>query len=128
MSLPVEMAPHNLSNAASARAVRITALPTNAQTFQSSGLIRIQIPRRPRAFLIPSGSFLRFDVTVNAAITGMITGTPSYAGVSFDGHASAAIQQLATYHNSTQLETILGYNRLYSILLESQVSRESKLG
>jgi len=128
MSLPIELAPHNLSNAASARAVRITALPTNAQTFQSGGLVRIQIPRRPRAFLIPSGSFLRFDVQINKVVTTDVSGSPSYAGVTFDGHASAAIAQLATYHNSTQLEVILGYNRLYNIFLESQVTRESKFG
>lgn len=128
MSLPQELAPHSLTNAASARAVRITALPTNAQTFGSGALVRIQIPRRPRAFLIPSGSFLRFDVQVNATMTTDISGTPSYAGVTFDGHASALIDQLATYHNSTQLEVILGYNRLYNVFLESQVARESKVG
>jgi len=128
MSLPIELAPHSLQNAASARSVRITALPTNAQTFTSGSLVRIQIPRRPRAFLIPSGSFLRFDVVVNKVITSDVSGSPSYAGVTFDGHASALISQLATYHNSTQLEVILGYNRLYNIFLESQVSRESKYG
>ena len=134
MSLPIELAPHALQNAASARAVRVTALPTNAQTFGSGGLVRIQVPRRPRAYLIPSGTFLRFDVQIangasNAQATyANATGTPFATAFTFDGHASAAISQLATYHNSTQLEVILGYNRLYNILLESQTNREQKNG
>ena len=130
MALPMEMAPHDLPNAAMAKALRLTALPTNAQTFTSGSLIRIQVPRRPNAFLIQGGTFLRFDVTVGGSTSTFVngTGTPYAAGVTFDGHCSALINQLATYHNSVQLEVMQYYAQLYSTILESQVNKEQKSG
>ena len=140
MSLPAEMdLSHQVPNSAQARAVRINALPTNAQSFKSGSLCRIQIPRRVGSFLIPSGTFLTFDVVVDSTLisstdancyssgtTGSVA--PTSAGFAFDGHASSVISQVQTFHNSQQLEVLSGYNKLYNIMLETQVPREQKTG
>ena len=136
-ALPVEMAPVQTPNAAAARAVRMTALPVNAQTFNSGDLIRINVPRRPGSFLIPSQSFLRFDVVIaNGLSTSSTTGldasgsiaTTGSAGLIFDGHCSSVINTMTTYHGSTVLEQTLGYNRLYAAYLDAQLPREQRNG
>ena len=74
-----------------------------------------------------------FDVSLDAA-TGILTdfatttGNPTTAGIYFDGHGSSVISQLQTFHNSSQIEIITQYNKLYATMLDLQIPYEQKSG
>jgi hypothetical protein len=126
MSIPRNLQFQSKVESAPARRYRTNISPQNGSGTSTSGYaasntIIINIPTRNNTALIPSESFLRFNLKATAT-------TASISGA-FDSHgAHQVINRLRVFHGSNLLQDIADYGQLAKILYDYQMPMDATQG
>lgn len=121
------MLPKNLKyqskvEASPARSSRVNIQPQTGSSFTLGDTVTFNIPTRRNLVMVPSESYLRFDLSVRNT-TG---GVGHYRFDSCGAHG--IIERLRLYHGSNLLEDMASYGMLAKMLMDLQVNTPSAYG
>ena len=121
--LPKNLKYQNKVESASARAYTSAIQPQNGTgTYTAGNTITINIPTSPNTVLVPSESYLKFDL-------GGVTAAGATAYVRLDKcGAHGIIQRLRVTHGSQELENLDNYGALVAEMIALQQSGDSSTG
>lgn len=122
--LPKNLQYQNKVESASARAYTSAIQPQNGTgPYVPNNTITINIPTSPNTVLVPSESFLKFD------LGGITNGAVASAYLRLDkAGAHGVIQRIRTTHGSQELENLDNYGALVGEMMSLQQSGDSSTG
>lgn len=120
--IPANLVYNGKVESSPARRFKTNIQPQSGTTFNAGNTITINIPTQANTFLIPSESYLKFQL--NATIGGT-NSTTSF----FDSQgAHSLIQRIRVYHSSSLLQDIDNYGDLAKILFDYQAALDTTQG
>jgi hypothetical protein len=120
--IPANLVYNGKIESSPARRYKTNIQPQSGTTFNAGNTITINIPCNANTFLIPSESYLKFQLN---AVIGASDSTASF----FDSQgAHSVIQRLRVYHGSSLLQDIDNYADLAKILFDYQAALDTTQG
>lgn len=108
-------------SAVRSKSIRASIPASNKQTFAPGDTVVTYIPGGRRAsYLDPSQSYVRYTVKNNDATVGNT--------ITFDNNGASVIDRLDIFHGSNLLESVQGYNILYSYVLDFNLQTAQRNG
>lgn len=120
--IPANLVYNGKIESSPARRYKTNIQPQNGTgPYLANNTITVNIPTQANTFLIPSESFLKFQLNVT------VGGTASISAFDAMG-AHGVIQRLRVYHGSSLLQDIDNYNDLAKILFDYQAALDTTQG